>query len=705
MEISEITDRNSLKAWLEDKPLVWSQAIAARAALRAAPVAFSVAGLPEARLERKHQENLILSTFRALFISSIGNKHPARDIRAVTRATSDAGNAVLPIARTARDTAFALKVLKAGAAANSAAAAVATSSADNNTTASTGANAAVISAINSAADAADAVWQVVRTDCIGLQQDFELRADRKSEPAEQARALMMQPIWMVQDEAGNFIQEPMPNALVKAFDDFQTSKLAQETSFGLIVDWYIAALEGKSAFGESAELAIAKMSPKDWGDEDKERDCIAVMGRVAELAGWRMRTTVEAAEWDFFLSYNENDEAIAKRISTILEGEGYSVFSQFNDMTAGKSFVQEMNKGLSGMGKLIAVYSPDYFSSGACMSEWEAAYLTDPSGKDGKIVPFVVRSCAPPPLAKRLVWENLMGLDPAKEKEAILRAIRGGDIPKTRVEQRKALKMATSPDVQLDKSGNMLDAVPNAEFDKPFVEEDLLDLPEILKSLISTILAGLENTNCRPTIKQALKEYQRELDARGPNCILGRLKAQMGIIQSGLDDPTSEFWLTDNALVQAFDNFSTYHSQLITHYPMDSQRQRLLNAIHVEPEKLDLEAFETFKRDITSKIEQAKEEGTVSDRYQEISDSQLSAARDALSVETPAFEPSGDHDFDLNERERIERIKDHKKKRVTEVVGTIDKSLDIMSKVAKLAESETAGRMADAFRRLVDWFW
>lgn len=71
METSEIKDRKSLEAWLEDKPPQWARAIAARIALRVAPVGLSVAALPEERLAREHRHTLCLLTFRASFISAV----------------------------------------------------------------------------------------------------------------------------------------------------------------------------------------------------------------------------------------------------------------------------------------------------------------------------------------------------------------------------------------------------------------------------------------------------------------------------------------------------------------------------------------------------------------------------------------------------------------------------------------------------------
>jgi len=50
MDVSEIRYGESFEAWLQDKPNEWAQVLAARIALRVAPLAFSVAALPNVKV-------------------------------------------------------------------------------------------------------------------------------------------------------------------------------------------------------------------------------------------------------------------------------------------------------------------------------------------------------------------------------------------------------------------------------------------------------------------------------------------------------------------------------------------------------------------------------------------------------------------------------------------------------------------------------
>lgn len=255
MDVSEIQDHDRFKAWLRNKPAEWAQVLAARCALRVAPLAWSVDVLSEDVIEKKYRENLMLMTFRANFISSAAHRYPADDMKgaaafAVIRAAAFVG---------ARDA--------VNAAARAAARAVADDVAD-----------AVAHAADAAANAA-VIWEGIRADCAWLEKHSQ---EKQINAASNVQTLVNQPLWMKLA-----LPDTLPNWAKAEFHQFNKSDLAQTTSFGLITDWYRSVLQGKpSPFSKEAEIAIAKMSPDDWGDNDKERDCVAVMDRVAEIAGW-----------------------------------------------------------------------------------------------------------------------------------------------------------------------------------------------------------------------------------------------------------------------------------------------------------------------------------------------------------------------------------------------------------------------------------
>lgn len=67
----EFSNRDDLEAWLADKPIEWSQVIAARAALRVFPLCFN------------YYQDFTLYSFRACLISWIANKYPASNMEFV----------------------------------------------------------------------------------------------------------------------------------------------------------------------------------------------------------------------------------------------------------------------------------------------------------------------------------------------------------------------------------------------------------------------------------------------------------------------------------------------------------------------------------------------------------------------------------------------------------------------------------------------
>ena len=107
----------------------------------------------------------------------------------------------------------------------------------------------------------------------------------------------------------------------------------------------------------------------------------------------------------------------------MLEQAGHSTIAQFKDFATGNNLVREMQSGLDGSGRMIALYSPEYEASDHCRAESAAAYNSDPSGKKRKLVPFLLCLTALNSLARQVVYKSLIGLSKEERKAAILEAI------------------------------------------------------------------------------------------------------------------------------------------------------------------------------------------------------------------------------------------------------------------------------------------
>ena len=765
-ERPEIDSREALEAWLKDKPAEWAQAIAVRAALRVFPLAFQVHAVPNESFDTARKHGLILQVFRANFISRLDRKFPGHEKAAATAyAAAYAGyaRAAAVYAATAAAPAYTTAAAAAADAAYARATAYARVTADAADAAAAAAYAAARGAAAATWEAISRDCHLLSQlgESGGLVDQPLWLSDVRGKASYRANF----PPWVrepfdrfaARDEVKNgpwqlivdWYRAILPNsrnartrslfgeaadiAIATQPDEFWTiteqrsaedilSEIAEigryEPSYPLAESSSVIAVEilrfleniRRPATLEEIHAQVTASQPSlttsviEWRLETLER--VSRIIRTSEgLYVHPQWTNENAPDWDFFLSYNQSDLAIAKRISDVLEDEGYAVFSQFNDMTAGKSFVGEMNKGLAGMGRMIAAYSPDYFSSGPCQSEWEAAYTADPSGKKGKIVPFMVRLCEPLPLARRLVWTSLLGLSPEQEREAVLRAVRGGLAPRDRVAQRAAMKAAASPDVGLDPSGQKLDALPNKEFDQPFVDEDLFELPERLRGLIGTILDVLEGRNAPRGLATALRSYVAELEARGASCSLGVLRDQMAFVEAEVDDPEAEYWCSGAGLKTSIANLRRHHALLLTHYPLDQERERLLRSVEIDEEKFSPDESRKLRDEIRDAVREALADDSVTENYRDAVENRARVVRDTLDLRTPDVPTDGDPEYTQREQDRRNRVKDAKKRVLAQEAALADKTLDVIGKMTKIADSPAVQRLAKSMRDLAEWFW
>src|SRR5262245_1145390 len=114
---------------------------------------------------------------------------------------------------------------------------------------------------------------------------------------------------------------------------------------------------------------------------------------------------------DFFISYTQADRLWAEWIGWVLEEAGHKATVQAWDFGPGGNFVVEMHRASAGSDRTIAVLSPDYLHSLFSMAEWVAAFVADPDGAKGKLVPVLVREVAREELGllASIIHVNLVG--------------------------------------------------------------------------------------------------------------------------------------------------------------------------------------------------------------------------------------------------------------------------------------------------------
>jgi hypothetical protein len=131
---------------------------------------------------------------------------------------------------------------------------------------------------------------------------------------------------------------------------------------------------------------------------------------------------------DFFISYTGVNRPWAEWIAAQLEAAEYSTVLQAWDFRPGSDFVHQMQEATSIAQRTIAVLSPAYFGSqfGEAQfaeAEWRAAFVQDPTGELGLLVPVRVQPCEPPGLLASRVYVDLVDTDEATARTRLLAAV------------------------------------------------------------------------------------------------------------------------------------------------------------------------------------------------------------------------------------------------------------------------------------------
>ena len=120
--------------------------------------------------------------------------------------------------------------------------------------------------------------------------------------------------------------------------------------------------------------------------------------------------------WDFFISYTQADRAWAEWIAWVLEEDGHRVLVQAWDFVPGSNWSQGMQVGVVVAARTIAVLSPAYLHSEYGTAEWQAAYASDPAGKQRKLLVTRVEKSDRPGLLSGVVSVDLFGTTEARAR-------------------------------------------------------------------------------------------------------------------------------------------------------------------------------------------------------------------------------------------------------------------------------------------------
>jgi tetratricopeptide (TPR) repeat protein len=122
---------------------------------------------------------------------------------------------------------------------------------------------------------------------------------------------------------------------------------------------------------------------------------------------------------DVFVSYNRADRGWAEWIAWVLEEAGYSVKLQAWDFRPGGNFVLAMQEATRAR-HTVAVLSPSYLAAEYTQPEWAAAFARDPQGRERTLIPVRVQESQPDGLLGQIIYADLVGLDEATARTALL---------------------------------------------------------------------------------------------------------------------------------------------------------------------------------------------------------------------------------------------------------------------------------------------
>ncbi len=170
-------------------------------------------------------------------------------------------------------------------------------------------------------------------------------------------------------------------------------------------------------------------------------------------------------EKDIFISYNQADKEIAKKIGEYLENEkiddrNIRVFFAPWDIVPGDNFINSVDEGLKKAKFFALILSPEALNAEWPIAERAASLLADPSGRLGRVIPILVKPCKVPPL---LAIRNRIDLrEKSKfktEMQRLLSTIRGEPLPRGGKTPGSKIVTESGPSLLLENTTSLPDKI------------------------------------------------------------------------------------------------------------------------------------------------------------------------------------------------------------------------------------------------------
>ncbi len=128
---------------------------------------------------------------------------------------------------------------------------------------------------------------------------------------------------------------------------------------------------------------------------------------------------------DFFISYRGPQAAWARWVNWVVRTAGYSTILM-DEFQVGTTWTNGMRNAAQNCRRLIPLYSEDYWTSGACVEEFDAYWRQHLQNQNARfLLPLAIQHCTVPDMHAMLLFARLYELDRNAAEQAILKVLQG----------------------------------------------------------------------------------------------------------------------------------------------------------------------------------------------------------------------------------------------------------------------------------------
>ena len=116
-------------------------------------------------------------------------------------------------------------------------------------------------------------------------------------------------------------------------------------------------------------------------------------------------------KYDIFLSHASEDAAWCEKLAHRLREQGFRVWFDKWEVSAGDHLIAKINQGLEESAKMICIWTPNYFRADKVWTAVEAfsELHSDPLGKANRVIPILLDTCKIPPTLRSHIYVDCRG--------------------------------------------------------------------------------------------------------------------------------------------------------------------------------------------------------------------------------------------------------------------------------------------------------